>query len=275
MSALRVAELFIYPVKSFRGQSITSALVEARGLRDDRRWMLVDSDGKFMSQRTTPVLARFAASIEHFGEHHRLSIEHGDGARLQIDSNTESEAIEVTVWGDTVRALLPKSTIHDQLSTLIGQPARLVYMPDDSRRATDPTYSQQGDIVSFADGFPVLVTTTASLQAVRELTGQHIDRRQFRPNIVIANDQPWQEEQWSQLRIGELVLDLVKPCTRCVMTTLNPDTGEQDGNRQPLKALAGNKRGHQGVVFGMNAIARRFGSVKIDDAVQPKFPDQR
>ena len=275
MTALRVAELFIYPVKSFRGQSVATAVVEARGLRDDRRWMLVDQHGKFMSQRTLPALARFTASIEPRGQHHRLSIEHVDGARMHIDSDSAGESIDVSVWSDTVRAHLPKHAIHEQLSELLGQAARLVYMPDDSLRNTDPTYSQPGDIVSFADGFPVLVTTTASLQAVRALTGQDIDRRQFRPNIVVTNDEPWQEEQWSQLQIGEMVLDLVKPCTRCVMTTLHPDTGEQDTNRQPLKALAGNKRGHQGVVFGMNAIARRLGAVKIDDAVQPKFPDQR
>ena len=140
-------------------------------------------------------------------------------------------------------------------------------MPEQSERQIDPTFAAQGQSVSFADGFPLLVTTTASLQAVSELCQRPLDMRRFRPNLVLSGAQPWQEESWRKLRIGDIELALVKPCTRCILTTVDPDTGVADPDRVPLLPMSKQKRGHAGVVFGMNALVTKSGKFSLHEQV--------
>lgn len=267
MEKLILSSLYRYPIKSLAGESLTQISTTRRGLLHDRRWMLVDEQGKFVTQRVHSCLALLKVSVQGDEQDHQLTVHFPSGKSLSIHSHQMNRAQEVTVWSDTVSAKAGECDLNAALSDFLGLPVQLVFMPEQCERQIDPTFASQGQSVSFADGFPLLVTTTASLQAVSELCQRPLDMRRFRPNLVLSGAQAWQEESWRKLRIGEVELALVKPCTRCVLTTVDPDTGIADPDRVPLLPMSKQKRGHAGVVFGMNALVTKSGKFSLHEQV--------
>lgn len=251
---MKIAELRLYPIKSCRGLSVNNATIEARGFAGDRRAMIVRPDGAALTQRSHPAMAQILVAL-------------GDPLRLSFAGETVEAAFtetrqSVEVWGDQVSACVADAPVNAALSDFLGEPVQLVIMDDHSDRPTDPAFGPQSQ-VSFADGYPYLIATTGSLAALQESAGDAMPMDRFRPNIVIETDAPWLEDDWTQLDIGGVVFDLVKPCTRCVMTTLDQETGEQVGQSTMdalirTRAQAGDWG--RGVVFGMNAIARAKGA---------------
>ncbi len=216
--------------------------------------MIVTRDGAFITQRSHPKLAQ-------------IQVEVSDTLVLSIAGATHTAAFgaerqQVQVWGDEVSAQRAEAGVNEALSAFLGEPVQLVRMDDESDRPTDPNFGSPSQ-VSFADGFPYLITTTGSLKALQETVGAPIPMDRFRPNIVIETETPWLEDMWTALDIGGQVFDLVKPCTRCVVTTLDQQTGEQVGQSTMealIKTRARAGDWGRGVVFGMNAIARNPGA---------------
>jgi hypothetical protein len=263
-----LASIHIYPVKGCRAIDLGESQVEPWGLAGDRRWLVVDSDFRFFSQREHASMARVA-----------ISYEPGGGIRVSSDGfeplwvatpGPAAEMLKVTVWRSTVLAAAAGPTADAWFSAYLGQPARLVYQDDPARRAVDPDYGAEGDVVSFADGFPLLATNAGSLAQLCEwLTDAGdapVPMNRFRPSVVLAGFEPWAEDRWLRLRIGTVSLRVAKPCGRCLVTTTDQATGER--GTQPLKLLGARRRFGQALVFGQNLIPDSPGLIRVGDPVE-------
>ena len=264
---MKLGGLHIYPIKSCRGLALTTANVKRRGLEHDRRWMIVDAHGRFITQRSHSILAQLNVLPDARG----LTLEFG-GLKLRVNIPTQNR-LDVSVWSSTVNALVADDKANGALSEWLGQAVRLVYMDAAATRPTNPEWAQ-GYETSFADGYPVLVTNTASLAAINEhiqqAGHQPIGMARFRPNVVIETDVAWAEDSWTRLQIGEVMLELVKPCTRCVVTTRDPQTGEPrpEPVMNALRALRmSTDPRNKGVLFGVNAVVQQGGKVAKGAAV--------
>jgi len=258
---VRVHSLFIYPVKSLAGIAVPTFELDDFGPRDDRRWMIVDDDRQFVSQRSHPELARITTSLE--SGYVTVTIPGEGSFRLQPDQ----AELRVRVWQDWVLAKAGAADASAALSRFCGIALRFAYMPDDAFRRVDPSRVADSRRVSFADGFPLLVTNTASLEELNGRLAESVDMRRFRPNIVVEGAQPWEEDHWRDIAIGSIRLRFVKPCSRCVMTTVDPSTGIRNSDLQPLRTLGQYRRTDDGVIFGMNAIHESSGRLNVGDPV--------
>lgn len=253
-----LAEIFIHPVKSCAPLGVARAVVQARGLEHDRRWMLVDTDGRFVTARQLPRLLLVKAQAGDEG----LRVEAPGMPGLQVRSEGLANRLPVTVWKSELAALAAGPEADAWFSEFLGQPVRLVHMgPGVVRKATS-SHARPGDEVSFADAMPLLLVSRASLEALNERLQHPIDIRRFRPNLVIDGVAAHAEDNWTHVRIGELTFDVAKPCTRCVMVNVHPDTGVRDPAGEPLRTLAGYRRFEDGVVFGQLLIPRGTGAVE-------------
>jgi hypothetical protein len=259
---MRVSALFIYPVKGARAVPVGAADVEPAGFADDRRWMLVDEGGRAVTQRELPALARLLAEPDGNGGL-RLGFD-GEGLTVRRP-DPDAARIPVTIWRDALR--LPHAAeAAPSLSRWFGRPLRLVRQGSDDRRPVDRAWAGEEDVVSLADGFPILVAATASLEVLRLPVG--MDR--FRPNLVIEGSEPWAEDGWRRLKVGAVELDLPKPCARCVVTTVDQAAGIVAGP-EPLDSLRARRlsadRRNPGVLFGWNAVPVGGGTVRVGDPV--------
>jgi uncharacterized protein YcbX len=266
---MRIVALHRYPVKSLAGQALESAMVESRGLAGDRRWMMVTPQGRFLTRRELPAMAKVRADWTGAG----IVLSHRDGDSQTVPEPAAGAQVEVGVWDDTVIARDAGDAAAAWLSTVFGRPARLVHMPDTATRPVDPGYGRAGDQVSFADGYPLLVTTAESLGALNRALASPVTMARFRPNVVLAGaPAAFAEDGWTALRIGAVTLRMVKPCTRCVITTQDPDSGEVVEPMEPLRTLRAMGRVMPGPrrepVFGHNAIADATGTIAVGDAVE-------
>jgi hypothetical protein len=269
--AVTLSEINIYPIKSLCGIALSEAVVEERGLQFDRRWMLVDDQGIFLTQRVFPNMATLKVSLENDG----LQITNKTKETLFVPlAPPTNEKLKVTVWSSQVSAEVYDAAINDWFSTQLQINCRLVSMPEDTRRIVNPLYAVRKfqDVVSFADGYPVLLIGENSLANLNEKLKKPLPMNRFRPNLVVKNSEPFAEDNWKQIRIGETVFHLVKPCDRCVMTTVDQEKGEFDG-QEPLRALSKfrlkKKSDGQKILFGQNLIAENFGAtVKIGDEIE-------
>lgn len=266
--SLRVASLSIYPVKSTAGLALADATVEARGLALDRRWMVVDAGGRFLTGRAHPALVTVTARPDGTG----LALAAPGRDTLRITDATgagRGERIPVEVWGSTVQAVTVDPAADRWLEELLGLPCRLVHMDAHAARGIDPEHARPGDEVSFADGYPLLLIGEASLADLATRTPGSPDMRRFRPNVTVAGGAPFAEDGWRRLRIGAVEFDVPKPCDRCVMTTIDPDTGVPDAGREPLLTLSRYRRDRtRGILFGVNLIPRGVGTVSVGDPVE-------
>jgi len=266
---LRIAALHRYPVKSFGGQALMRATVEPRGLAGDRRWLMVTPEGRFLTRRVWPAMARVHAEVAGDG----IVLSHPDAGSLVVNQPAMAPQMAVRVWNDTVIAADAGDAVADWLTAIFAQAVRLVHMPDQARRPAPAGFAKAGDHVSFADDFPLLITTVESLAALnRELPGP-ITMARFRPNLVIIGaPAAFVEDHWRVLRVGDLTLRVVKPCTRCVITTQNPASGDVTEPMEPLRTLKAMGRVMPGPrpepIFGQNAIPDGGGMIAVGDAVE-------
>lgn len=268
---MRIASLHIHPVKGMRAADLSAAAVERHGLQHDRRWLVTNADGTFLTQRDYPALATVEASPTGTGL--RLSVAGQDA--IEVTQPDGMNRLAVTIWGTDVDAAAADARADEWLSDFLQTDARLVFMDRDASRLKDSEWTDEPVPVSFADAFPILVTTIGSLEAVnRDIeahNGTAVPMARFRPNIVIEGADDWAEDHWTRLAVGEVTLDLVKPCDRCIVTTTDQTTGKRNG-KQPLASLARLRQSKdpriKGVLFGVNAVPRTLGVVYVGDSVR-------
>ncbi|GAA2402935.1 MOSC N-terminal beta barrel domain-containing protein [Streptomyces coeruleofuscus] len=271
MGNAHLHSIHVHPVKAIRGLAPREAVVEPWGLTGDRRWTLVDDEGKVLTQRRHPRLALAAAELLPDGGV-RLSAPGMEP--LAVPVPRPSDTLPVEIFRDKVDAVPAEDeAAHAWCSAYLGIDARLVYMDDPAtRRPVDPEYARPGETVSFADGFPLLLTTTASLDALNDLIaqGDHADEGplpmdRFRPSVVVAGADAWAEDDWSRLAIGDVSFRVAKTCGRCVVTTTDQDTGER--GREPLYSLGRHRRLDGNLVFGQNLVPLSRGTIRVGDPV--------
>ncbi len=260
---MKIAALAIYPVKGLRGIDLTEATVERQGLRHDRRWAILRADNRVLTQRDLPGMARIDAIPTATGI--RLEAANHGG----IDAEPEPTPITLTVWGTQVQAVTANLSASAWLTRLLGTPCTLVHLADPTARPVTPDLARPGDVVSLADGFPLLVTTTASLAALNARLPGPVPMARFRPNLVIDGATPWAEDAWSHLDAGPVRLRLASPCARCVVTTLDQRTGDATLRKEPLRTLGLIHRDGDGrITFGWNAIPETLGTLRVGEAAQ-------
>ena len=263
---MRISEVNIYPIKSLKGIGISESVVEDRGLMFDRRWMLVDEAGNFITQREYPVMARISVEVVA----RRLLVKFG-GDSIDIPFPDEGDEHQrVKVWSSSVKAARYQDRISDWFSEVIGVPCRLVGMTAESKRTVSPFYAvgKFRDVVSFADGYPFLLIGQGSLDDLNSRLEEPVPMNRFRPNFVVEGAEPFAEDDWKKIRIGSTVFYVVKPCARCVMTTVEQSAGIKTG-QEPLRTLASYRNRKGKVLFGQNLIADRAGDVvRVGDEVE-------
>lgn len=262
---MKLTEINIFPVKSLGGISLETSPIDRRGLRNDRRWMLVDETGRFLTQR----------------EIHRMSLvklERG-ADRFTATSNGRSpfefpleiedgEETEVVIWNSTVTAWTFDAAADEWFSDFLGRDCRLVFMPESSERSVNQKYAiKETDIVHFADGYPFMVIGQASLDDLNSRLEDKVPMNRFRPNFVVSGSDAFAEDDWKKIRIGETVFRIVKPCERCVIPTIDQETAVT--SKEPLRTLSQYRKFNGNVLFGQNLIAENYGgNISVGDDVE-------
>ncbi|MER6535344.1 MOSC domain-containing protein [Streptomyces sp. 900105755] len=271
MGMAELQSIHVHPVKSLRGFSPREAVVEPWGLAGDRRWVLIDDGGKVVTQRVQPRLA-LAAAEPLPGGGVRLS---APGLPpLTVPVPEPGGTVPVDIFGTRVEAVLAAKAAHAWCGAYLEADVRLAHMDDPaSRRPIDPDHALPGETVSFADGYPLLLTTQASLDALNSLIarGEYPDEgplpmNRFRPNVVVRSAQAWAEDDWNRIAIGEVEFRVAKMCGRCVVTTTDQVTAER--GREPLRTLARHRRFGSRLVFGQNLVPRSPGTIRVGDPVR-------
>ena len=266
---MKIEGLNIHPLKSGRAIPVESATVRLDGLAGDRRFMIVEPDGRFITQRELQALARVEATA--VGESLHLEME----GRQLFASFEPEDRLDVTIWDSPVSAAVADEAVNETLSDWFARPVKLVHMDALAVRAEGEDWAGSPAPVGFADGFPILVTTTGSLADLNRTLaaeGQEpVGMDRFRTNILVTCDDPWVEDFWEAIEINGIVFDFVKPCARCIMTTQDQMTGERIGGN-PIQGLAEKRmsadRRVPGVLFGWNAVPRSEGEIRLGDEVR-------
>ncbi|MQW88453.1 MOSC domain-containing protein [Sinorhizobium saheli] len=263
---MEVIGINIHPLKSGRAVPQTAVKVNLDGLAGDRRFMLVEPDGRFITQRELQALAQVEARHADGGVHLRMN---GEELSVRFDPDRR---LDVRVWSSDVNAAVADDAANAALSGWFGRPVKLVHMDEAAERFVGAEWAGTAAPVGFADGFPVLITTTGSLadlnRTLVEKGQEPVGMERFRTNILIDCQEPWEEDLWESLEIAGIAFDLVKPCARCIMTTQDQVTGERIGGN-PIQGLAEKRmsadRRVAGVLFGWNAVPRGEGTVRLGD----------
>lgn len=266
---MRVASLHVYPVKALAGTEVDEAEVELKGFSGDRRLMVVEPDGTFLTQREVPRLAALRPVRGPDG----LVIELPEGGAISVPE-PDGRRAAVSVWGAEVDAVRLGDAVDAALSDWLGRPVLLVAMDGHSKRTAHPDWAPDAP-VSFADGYPMLIASTASLDALNERIraggGVPVPMARFRTNIVVTGGPAWAEDGWAAVRIGAVTFALPKPCKRCVVTTTDQTDGTQSDD-EPLRTLTTFRRSRDrriaGVLFALNAVPDRPGTIRRGDAVE-------
>lgn len=259
-----LSEIWIYPVKSLAGIRLTEAQVQEKGLQYDRRWMIVDPFGRFLTQRDFPAMALLEVEVQANALLISNKLRPEENISVPFQPLT-AEAVNVTIWDDEVNAVTVSNEVDAWLSDQLDMEVKLVLMPDTTERKADPRYAKNNENVSFADGFPFLLISQASLDDLNRRLTEPVSMKRFRPNFVVTGTRPFAEDQWKSIQIGSLRFDIVKPCARCVLTTIDPETTER--GKEPLKTLATYRRLNNKILFGQNVVAKQHGLVKQGDQI--------
>jgi len=263
--ALFVQNLYLYPIKSLGGIAVQEAQVEERGFKYDRRWMLVDQSGDFLTQRQHPQLALLQVALSE--TQLEVFFKGDPSRRIAFDLGLVSDQeLQVSIWGDQVLARVVSAEVSRWFSDFLQMELDLVVMPESSDRKMDPRYAVQGESVSFADGMPYVMIGQASLDELNGRLADPVGMDRFRPNLVFSGGEAYAEDQFKKLQIGEVEFQVVKPCARCVLITVNQQTGEK--GKEPLATLATYRTVNNKVYFGQNAVALTQGIVRVGDPIQ-------
>lgn len=278
--AIHVSAVFVYPLKGAGGVSLASAEVTRAGLRHDRRFVLVTSDGRFVSQRTHPRLATVAARLD--GERLTLAAPGVGSAELPL-AWRDGPRRAVRIWEDTCEGIVVGGDAAALLRSHLADDVELLALPEGGERTVDAPHWKEsplqrqraidGDRVGFADAYPILLASEASLAALNAHLAEPVPMNRFRPNLVIRGATAWAEDRWWSVRVGGGALGLraLKPCSRCAVITVDQATGE--ARHEPLRTLAALRTSHGKVLFGENLAVDplRPGDrrVAVGDRVEP------
>jgi uncharacterized protein YcbX len=270
MFAPTITAIHIYPIKSMGGISLTEAEVGMRGLQHDRRYMLVSPEGKFLTQRQTPELGRFHLQYNTDQTGFIVTFQ-GDTLAIPLSLDHQNHQTQTAnVWDDTVEVLSAPSHINQWFSQKLQRDVSLVYQPDDANRPIPEEHQpnpQNTHHVSLADGYPILVISEASLSLLNQkIQGNNplaepMEMSRFRPNIVFNNLQPHEEDSLGTFEIDSATLHITKPCSRCILTTIDPITLERGD--EPLRTLNTYRKENNKILFGANALCFKPGKIRI------------
>ncbi len=268
---LRLSQINIFPVKSLDGYTVEFATIEQRGLRYDRRWMLTDPHGMFLTLRNTPRMALLKAVIE--AENLVVFEKNRPENRRQIPVEAKGIARTVQIWDDTCIGEQLDDALDAWLSEQLGKPCHLIKMPDTTRRKTDDRYNPTGeDMVSFADGYPMLTLGENALADLNQRLATPVSMRRFRANFIFSGGEAFEEDTWAYFKIGDVAFKGVKRCARCVLITRDPDTGER--SKEPLQTLETYRKVNHKTYVGMNTVwdnsvwlKKMFPIVKVGDLI--------
>ena len=261
---LRVSQLYIYPIKSLGGIALDKAVVTDRGFQYDRRWMLVDRNNLFISQREVHQMALLKPALVDKG----IKVTHSvKQSSCTISFNTtKNEFAEVTIWDDTCIGQFVSDETDEWFSSMLEIPCRLVYMPDETHRITDQRYTSEDSITSFSDAYPFLLIGQSSLDDLNSKLTETLPMNRFRPNIVFTGGEAYQEDMMHTFTIGNITFHGVKLCARCVMTTIDQENGAS--GKEPLKTLARYRLKNKKIMFGQNLAHEGLGEIKIGDELR-------
>lgn len=259
---LRLSALYRYPLKSAKGEHLPQAALDKLGVVGDRRWMLVDeATGRFLTQRTDPQMSQLSALWNAAGGL-TLSAQGFEALDVEVPE-PEKDLRGVTIWRDTLRVPDAGDMAADWLSRFIKKPIRLVHVPVQRARTTEAGYGRDDDKVAFADGYPLLLIGQASLDDISSRVGRPLEMLRFRPNLVIEGSEAFAEDGWKRIRIGDVEFRVVKPCSRCILTTIDPQTGLRDEQREPLATLMTYRKQEEGTMFGQNLVNDSNGVLEV------------
>ena len=258
-----ITHLWAYPLKGAAGIAASEWELDSFGLAHDRRWMVVDGEGRFISQRTDPLLGQVRPSLDRM----HLSLHSASAGDLTLPVAPDGGVrTKVRVWADDVDATDCGDRAASFMTRHLGREARIVHMPDSTVRPVPAGYAPAGGRVSFADAFPLLIIGDGSLDELNRRLEQPVEMLRFRPNVVVGGAAPHQEDTWRRVRLGDVECDLVRPCARCAVPTIDLATGES--GREPTRTLAGYRRWDRKVWFGQNAVHRSPGTLTLGAAVE-------
>lgn len=262
MTQIEISELAIYPVKSLAQLSMSHLQVECFGFALDRRWMIVDADGLMITQRKKSRMCLIQPELIENG----LRLHASEMPDLNVLCRSDSPRRRVTIWEDSCMALDCGDEAAAWLSRFLDTDCRLVFFPDNEVRQVDPAYAQAGDRTAFSDGFPILLISQASLNELNRRLTKPVAMRRFRPNLVVAGCTPFAEDGWKKIRIGGIIFRIVKPCARCVIPNIDPDTAEKSA--EPTRTLSRFRLHENKILFGQNVIAEDQGKLELGMPVE-------
>jgi uncharacterized protein YcbX len=257
-----LSQIIIYPIKSAAGITLPKATVTKRGLAFDRHWMVVEDNGKFLTQREHPKMALIKPSLDE----DRLVVRATGMPVLEIPFEARGQqSLTVQVWNDTCEATTISDTVDEWFCDFFERLCHLVFMPPSTERRVDPHYSWESDRISFADGFPFLLISEASLADLNKKLSTPLPMNRFRPNLVVSGTKPYAEDSWKEISIGTMHFRVVKPCARCSITTVDQEKGVH--GQEPLRTLATYRRKGAKVMFGQNVIHNSVGQLEVGSEV--------
>ncbi len=264
---LHLSGLYRYALKSAAGEALHETTLDALGVQGDRRWMVVDAEtGRFLTQR---LLAQMTQLQARWLDSSHLQLSAPGMADLPVAvPDTQAPLRGVTIWRDSLLVPDAGDQAAQWLSQFLGRACRLVQVSEPRARQIDTAYAEVGDKVAFADGFPLLLIGQASLDDLSARVGRPLPMLRFRPNLVVSGSEPYAEDSWTRIRIGELEFRVVKGCSRCIMTTLDPSSGERSADREPLTTLKTYREREGEVYFGQNLIACGEGSLTLSMPIE-------
>ena len=264
MNAFYLTDIYVYPIKSLGGIRLEKAFLEEKGLQYDRRWMLIDHEGTFVTQRKHHQLSLLQVQIH--GD--RLLVNHKGDTQLQISFNLNEdtgESIAVTVWDDTALGLEVSKKVSSWFSDYLDFEVRLVRMSDEEKILVDPQYAANGETKSFSDGYPCLIIGQSSLNGLNEKLDVPVSMNRFRPNLVFSGGVAHVEDSFKNFNIGEILFTAVKPCARCVLITVDQETGIK--GQEPLRTLATYRTLNKKIMFGQNLLHQGTGILSVGDEI--------
>ncbi len=257
-----LSNIFIYPVKSLAGIQVSSWQVNEKGLLHDRKWMLIDSNKQFLSQRHLPKMALIKTQLTET----ELILSTATSGSISLPLYpSEGTNIVSTIWKDQCLSKTVSKEADQWLSDFLAIKCQLVYQPDEVIRAVDPGYANHSDKVNFSDGFPFLITSEASLNSLNQAMNLQLPMQRFRPNLVISQCESYAEDSWRKITINDISFRLPKPCSRCSVPTIDTETAQT--NKEPLTTLSRTRKWNKKVFFGQNALHDNSGILSINDVV--------
>lgn len=262
MRDIKLTQIWIYPIKSLGGISLLTAGVMGKGLRYDRRMMLIDETGTAITQRVYPKMALFKPSVS--GE--QLKIKYGQHElKLPLVEHDLSRPLDVSIWKDRVKAFEVGTAPSEWFSDMLDVRCKLVFFPEENDRPVDPRYHVNNENVSLADAYPFMIIGQSSLDDLNSKLDEPVPMNRFRPSFVFEGGNPYEEDNWRNFVIGDVRFVGVKPCDRCVLTTVNQITAEK--GVEPLKTLASYRKKDNKIYFGQNLVALDHNTVNVGDRI--------